>query len=1053
MLARVSALLFCSGFCALVYQMVWLRMFRLIFGASHAANAAVLAIFMGGLGLGGLLLGPRADRSERPLRLYGRLELGISLAAALSPVLLFAARSVYLGVGGTLALGTVPGTVLRLGLSALVLAAPTLLMGGTLPAAVRAVERGEDVGRRELGVVYGANTAGAVTGAFVAAFFALEALGAQGTLACAAALNLVVALVAIKLHEPKRHTAEATEDKGAVSAPPEGADAAAGAALPAGLVLAAAGSVGFAFLLMELVWSRMLSPILGGSTYTFGLVLAVALAGIGGGGLLYGSGKKARAATPHLFALTCALEAVFIAVPLALGDKVALLAAFLRPMGETGFAALVATWAVVVVLVVLPASLVSGYQFPLLVALLGKGDEKVGRQVGMAYASNTLGSILGSLAGGFGLLPLLGAVNTWRVVVLGLASLSVATLLRGKRSPQVLAVGLVAAIAIGLSTAPGPTAVWRHSPIGAGRFKPAIESKVALEDQLRARRRAIVWEVDGVESTVGLDGRYGYAFVVNGKSDGHVIGDAPTFVMHGLLGTMLHPEPKSAMVVGLGTGETAGWLARVDGMERIDVVELEPAIEEVARLCALVNFSVMDDPKVHQYRGDGREFLLTTDARYDVIVNEPSNPYRAGIASLFTVEFYEAVEERLTEDGLFVQWVQAYDLSASTVRTVLATLGTVFPHVEVFESQTAGDLLLVASLKPVDHDLDRIRQRAGVHPYREALSWMWGVQGVEGFYSTYLANQSLTHAIVEAEGGRLNTDDRAFIEYEFARNVGMGSSFSISDLARLATVRGEDRPLDLPEDALDWSAAREFRHVRAVAEQTRPPVPVGLPARAEARATARHAWARGELQRAALAWPATDDPVAPLDQLMRAEVLAMAGAPEAEAALAALDAIRTPTERAFLQAHLHFARQDTPGGRVALIAALDAWKTDAWGHGPVLQRGLERIRSEVTKDPRFAAAVWARTGEPWPVSVLEEYRYQLRISTALFLDAQDGGQRCAVAFSEMEPHVPWDEGLLAPRAACYARTGDPWAEHAADELAAFRADQAMPLDAGLLDDR
>ncbi|HCH63168.1 MAG TPA: spermidine synthase, partial [Deltaproteobacteria bacterium] len=794
MLIRVSALLFCSGFCALVYQMVWLRMFRLVFGASHASTAAVLAIFMGGLGLGGLLLGKRADDSDRPLRLYGRLELGIALAAALSPLLLAGVREVYLGMGGALAVGTVPGTVLRLGLSALVLAVPTLLMGGTLPAAVRAVERGEDVGRRELGVVYGANTAGAVTGACVAVFFALEALGAQGTLLVAAALNLVVALVAIRIQEPPR-----TESPEHAAAETDSSEVA--ASMPPGLVLAAAGAVGFAFLLMEMVWSRMLSPILGGSTYTFGLVLAVALAGIGGGGLLYGSGKRTIAATPKAFALTCALEAVFIALPLALGDRVALLAAFLRPIGETGFGPLVATWFIIVVLVVLPASFVAGYQFPLLVALLGKGDEKVGRQVGLAYASNTMGSILGSLAGGFGLLPLLGAVSTWRLVVVGLAGLSVVPLLRGIRSARVLAVGLVATVAVGLASSEGPTAVWRHSPIGAGRFKPDVESRVALEDQLRARRRAIVWEVDGVESTVALDARYGYAFVVNGKSDGHVIGDAPTFVMHGLLGTMLHPNPKSAMVVGLGTGETAGWLARVDGMEQIDVVELEPAIAEVARLCAPVNYDVMNEPMVTLFPGDGREFLLTTSERYDVIVNEPSNPYRAGIASLFTLEFYEAVSERLTDDGLFVQWVQAYDLSASTIRTILATLGTVFPHVEVFESQTAGDLLLVASLNPVKHNIEQIRARAQVHPYRESLSWMWGVAGVEGFYSTYVANQSLTRAIVEAEGGRINTDDRPFIEYEFARGVGLASNFSVSELSRLAAVRGEDRPLDLPADA------------------------------------------------------------------------------------------------------------------------------------------------------------------------------------------------------------------------------------------------------------
>ena len=1042
MLARVSALLFFSGFCALVYQMVWLRMLRLVFGASHAANAAVLAIFMGGLGLGGLLLGRLSDRAEQPLRLYGRLELGITLAAALSPLLIDGVRWVYVALGGTVALGPTPGAAVRLGLSALVLALPTVLMGGTLPAVVRAVERSEDVGRRGLGVVYGANTAGAVTGAVVAVFFALEAWGARGTLALAAGLNLLVALAALRMKVPGRPVSPRVVE----TASPVSSERSPERVV---WVPVAAGAVGFAFLLMELVWSRMLSPILGGSTYTIGLILAVALAGIGAGGLLYGAGRKSLAATPRALAFTCALEAAFIAFPLALGDRLALLAAFLRPLGETGFVPLVGTWTVIVAVVVLPASVVSGYQFPLLVALMGRGDRKVGAQVGLVYAANTVGGIVGSLSGGFGVLPLFGAVGTWRLVVLGLAGLSGVVLLRSRRNPRALAVGLVAAVAVALVSTRGPTAVWRHSPIGAGRFQPNVASRASLEDQHRTRRRAIAWEVEGVEASVALDARYGYAFVVNGKSDGHVIGDAPTFVMLGLVGALLHPDPRTAMVVGLGTGETAGWLARVGSMERVDVVELEPAIAEVARLCAPVNFSVMDEPKVRHFPGDAREFLLTTDQRYDVIVNNPSNPYRAGIASLFTVEFYETARDRLTDNGVFVQWVQAYDLAPSTVRTIMATLGTVFPEVEVYESQTAGDLMLVASRAPVVHDIGRLTTRLGQHPYRQALSWTWGVEGVEGFYSTFIANRGLTRAMVDAEAGRVNTDDRPFIEYEFARNVGAGAEFSIAELVRIARERGEHRPNGLSPDAVDWGLAGELRHVRGVSEQIQAPVSPGLPPDLAARARARSAWSGGDLETAARAWPENDRARAPLDRLMRAETLAWTGHPDAEAAIAALEGDRLPTEVAFVRAHHAFALGEDQLGRQALVHALDSWQTDAWGHGPVLQRGVKRVLTEVGRDPAFAAAVWARTARPWPVSVLEEYRHQLRIHTAQVLDATDGGQRCAAAFGAMEPDVPWDEGLLMPRAACYARVGDDRAEAAVADLGRFRAQRGPALDSGL----
>ena len=195
-LARVALLLFASGFCSLVYQMAWLRLLRLVFGASTAASAAVLAIFMGGLGLGSLLLGPRADRSRNPLGLYARLETGIALAAAASPLLIIGIRRAYIGVGGTDSLGTVGGTIVRLALSAVVLGLPTFLMGGTLPATVRAVTRSLDAGRRTVGLLYAVNTLGAVTGTVVTVFWALELEGIRTTVWLAALVNLLVAVTA-----------------------------------------------------------------------------------------------------------------------------------------------------------------------------------------------------------------------------------------------------------------------------------------------------------------------------------------------------------------------------------------------------------------------------------------------------------------------------------------------------------------------------------------------------------------------------------------------------------------------------------------------------------------------------------------------------------------------------------------------------------------------------------------------------------------------------------------------------------------------------------------
>ncbi|HYO68139.1 MAG TPA: fused MFS/spermidine synthase, partial [Archangium sp.] len=371
---KIAPLLFGSGFCALVYQTAWQRELRLIFGASTAASAAVLAIFMGGLGLGGALLGGRVDREKRPLAFYANLELLISLSAALTPLLVWLARTVYTALGGSVSMGLGLGSVVRLVLSALVLAVPTLLMGGTLPAAARAAETADDVRRRALAVLYGLNTLGAVAGAAASTFLLFEVFGTRSTLWLAALLNVLVALVARSVARDMPEHEVAPEGSPAASP----ATAAAGESTPATalpprrFVLGAAALVGFAFFLMELVWYRMLGPLLGGSTFTFGLILVVALAGIGLGGAAYAAWGQQRPATLRGFALTCLLEALLLAVPLALGDRVAVLADMVRQMSIFGFGGLVLGWAFVAAVVVLPAAFVSGVQFPLLLALLGR---------------------------------------------------------------------------------------------------------------------------------------------------------------------------------------------------------------------------------------------------------------------------------------------------------------------------------------------------------------------------------------------------------------------------------------------------------------------------------------------------------------------------------------------------------------------------------------------------------------------------------------------------------------------------------------------------------
>ena len=367
------------------------------------------------------MLGKRADRAPRPILLYAKLEIIAAVLAAMTPGFLWLTRKAYIAAGGSAAVSPVGATALRLLLTTVVLFAPTFVMGGTLPAAARGIETERDTRRRGVGLLYGCNTLGAVFGCVLANFVLLEAVGTRSTLWVAAAANLAIALVARSMGQEmparRRRVSTATPSGSDAEPAPKSRRPRKPGSAPA-FVLAASGAVGFAFFLMELVWYRMLGPLLGGTVFTFGIILAVALFGIGLGGACYSFFGSERQATLSGFALTCLLEAFFIALPYALGDRVAAIALLLRPLGQMQFSGLALGWTIVTAIVVLPASFMAGVQFPMLIALLGRGRDRVGSHTGLAYAANTGGAIAGALAGGFGLLPaltVLGCVAARRV--------------------------------------------------------------------------------------------------------------------------------------------------------------------------------------------------------------------------------------------------------------------------------------------------------------------------------------------------------------------------------------------------------------------------------------------------------------------------------------------------------------------------------------------------------------------------------------------------------------------------------------------------------------
>ncbi len=801
-----------------------------------------------------------------------------------------------------------------------------------------------------------------------------------------------------------------------------------------------------AFFVMEMVWYRMLGPLLGGSTYTFGLILVVALLGIGVGGAAYALGQRSVRPSLAAFALTCGLEALCISVAYALGDRVAVAAALLAGLSAMGFVGKVVGWTLIAGVVILPAAAVSGFQFPLLVGLLGRGHQQVGRHTGLAYAWNTAGAIIGSLAGGFLLLPALTAPGCWRLVVVVLAllgaSAAVLAAVRDRARLNLLVPAGAIAGALLLLLSLGPTAAWRHSPIGAGRVNLDSESRNSIRGWLNDQRRAVVWEIDGVESSVAMSDVASLAFILNGKVDGNSRFDAPTQVMLGMVSATLHPNPKSAMVIGLGTGSSAGWMAAVDSIERVDVVELEPGIEEVARRCAAVNRDALANPKLNLIDGDGREVLLTTPSHYDLIASAPSNPYRAGIASLYTVEFYRAVAARLAPGGIFSQWMQAYEVDTETLSMIYATLATVFGSVETWQTN-GNDMLFICRMEEQPYPVAELRARLAQEPFRSAALAVWGATDLEGFLSRYVARPLLAQQVAAAslEQGGVNTDDRMQVEYAFARTVGKRRGFSLVDVRLTARRRNEQRPL-LTDGEVDWLRVEDNYFLMHLGDRAPVPEAAAVSPDQRFRIRAANRYLSGDLPGVIEAWGQQGRaPLYPAEVSMLAEAFAEAGN---EAAFPLAQQLRQwrPADADLILARFHLRRGEPQVALAAMAAAFERLRSDPWSDQLLLERGLALAVELAAVDRGTAVALDRLLAPPFAIKMLNGRRLDVRLQVARRIG-------CAAevpVLHELEPYVPWDRALLGRRLTCYDSTGDPLTATAARDFEAFLDQEPQTFD-------
>jgi spermidine synthase len=699
-----------SGCSALIYEIVWYQLLQLVIGSTAISLGVLLATFMGGLCAGSLML-PRiaAAKGKHPLVVYAAIEAGIAICGILVLFGMPLVDGIY-----TAAVGHgMPSILFRAVIAAVCLVPPTFLMGASLPAIARWIEA-TPRGVSWLGMLYGGNTAGAVFGCLLAGFYLLRVFDLATATFVAVAINLAVAAASWSL--AKRVPAHSTEEK---SVPVPGPRF-----WP---VYIAIGLSGATALGAEVIWTRLMGLLLGATVYTFSIILAVFLVGIGVGsavGSALARTIKARVAMgvcQLMLAGAVAWTAYMIAQSVPWWPVNPLLNQ--NPWFTFQVDMVRVLWAI------LPATLLWGASFPLALAAASRGDEP-GQLVGGIYAANTGGAILGALAFSMVLVPWIGTANCEKVLIAmaGVSALIVLVPHLLSSRAKTAWVGLLASVVVLVYLVSGVTPV---PPLLIAYGRRIMTSQSTSK---------ILYTGEGINSSIAIsqwnDGAI--QFHVSGKVEASTEPyDMRLQRMLGHLPALVHPDPKSVLIVGFGAGVTAGSFVTHPSISRIVICEMEPLIPPTAtKYFAKENYNVMNDSRTRIFYDDARHFVLTTRDKFDIITSDPIHPWVKGSATLYSKEYFQLVKEHLNPGGVVTQWVPLYESDMDTVKSELATFFDVFPNGSIWANELNGggyDVFLMGQNEPSKINLDSMEAKLDTPQYARVAQSLRDV----GFGSMY----------------------------------------------------------------------------------------------------------------------------------------------------------------------------------------------------------------------------------------------------------------------------------------------------------------------------
>ncbi|MBW7995453.1 MAG: tetratricopeptide repeat protein [Candidatus Glassbacteria bacterium] len=746
-----------SGVSALVYQAIWLRMFALVLGNSLHSAATVFAAFMGGLALGAWLVGSRIRLVSDRLRLYVLLETGVALSALaaswLIPQLHFLVAPAWHLLSGLPLLVD----LFRVLLALAILLVPTALMGGTLPVLVAFTTSDVELSGRRVGAFYGWNTLGAVAGCALTGFWLLRTAGITSSLQFAVMLNLAVASLALLLRLLPRGLPE-----GIPASPP--ADKPPAPLLPANtrhLLLLAAGITGFAALAFEIVWARLLSYILHNDIYAYYLMLSTMLFGIGAGSLIYArwlgrfKDRLLLLAGMEIMLALSVIVCYLACAGLYLRDDSLLINTAVRELfvtlGAGPFVSMILLRLVYTLIAMLVPALLLGAIFPAVCAVYVSEPDNIGGQTGEVYAINTLGAISGSLLAGFLLISSVGVQGSLIlisavVLATGLWLLFHQRTVSGhataiKRTAAAVAVTVFVVMAalpgnqvrrFALKDRPYTTPVFYREGLSG--------TVVVLEDRISGMRSLYINSIGEVENSF------------TGMQTFKVLGHLPLLLHEG--------EPRNVLMVTFGGGIASGAVA-VHPIDRLDVVELEPAVVAAASSAYRTeNRAVVEDPRVKIHLEDGRHYLAVTRDSYDVIISDATNPASVDSWLLYTVEFYRLCASRLNPGGVMAQWLPVHSGSPETYNTVVRTFQTVFPNTSIW--QTKDYTVLAGTPAALDIDFPALRSALAEEHVAADLE-PWCLDSPLELLDCFLMGPEGARRM--SAGARVSTDDLPFYQF------------------------------------------------------------------------------------------------------------------------------------------------------------------------------------------------------------------------------------------------------------------------------------------------